>query len=126
ALLFPGNGARDVLGDRPSGPITLIVVDGTWSQAKNLARDNAILQALPRLAFAAPEPSQYRIRKEPNAEYVSTIEALMHVLGALEGEPERFRALLEPFRTMVDNQLRCQALRPSRRYRQPRAASART
>src|SRR4051794_34200026 len=32
ALLFPGPGARNILTDRPSGPITLVVVDGTWSQ----------------------------------------------------------------------------------------------
>ncbi len=120
ALLFPGPGAKDILTERPPGPVTLIVVDGTWSQAKNLVRDNPILTSLPRYAFAAPEPSEYRIRKEPSIEFVSTIEALMHVLGVLEGQPARFRALLEPFRAMVDAQLLCQAQRPSRRYRQPR------
>jgi hypothetical protein len=81
-------------------------------------RDNPVLQALPHYAFAAPEPSQYRIRKEPSDEVVSTIEAVMYVLGVLEGEPERFRALLEPFRYMVDMQLAAQAARPSRRLRQ--------
>lgn len=121
ALLFPRAGARDILVDRPSGPITLVVVDGTWSQAKTVVRDNPILQALPHYAFATPEPSQYRIRKEPRSEYVSTIEALMHVLGVLEDNPAGFRALLEPFRAMVDMQLEAQALRPARRYRQPRA-----
>ena len=124
ALLFPGPGARDVLAEPPAHPITLVVVDGTWSQAKNLVRDNPVLAALPRYAFAAPEPSQYRIRKEPSIELVSTIEALMHVLGALERDPPRFRAMLEPFRAMVDAQLECQALRPSRRLRQPRAERA--
>jgi len=120
ALLFPGPGAKDILTERPEKPITLVVVDGTWSQAKNLVRDNPILKSLPRYAFTAPEPSEYRIRKEPGIELVSTIEALMYVLGVLEGQPARFRSLLEPFRAMVDAQLRCQAQRPSRRYRQPR------
>ncbi len=120
ALLYPGPGARNILEDPPAGPITLVVVDGTWSQAKTVVRDNPILQALPRYAFAAPEPSQYRIRKEPNVEYVSTIEALMHVLSVLENDPVSFRALLEPFRSMVDAQLAAQAARPARRTRQPR------
>src|SRR5262245_57321336 len=119
-LLYPGRGARDILRDRPAGPITLVVVDGTWSQARTVVRDNPVLQALPRYAFAAPEPSHYRIRREPRAEYVSTIEALMHVLGALEGEPARFRRLLDPLRAMVDAQLACQARAPRRRQRQPR------
>jgi DTW domain-containing protein YfiP len=114
-LLYPGPGAKDILREPPAGPVTLVVVDGTWSQAKAVVRDNPILHALPRYAFAAPEPTQYRIRREPRVEYVSTIEALMHVLGALEGEPERFRALLEPLRAMVDAQLACQATAPERR-----------
>jgi DTW domain-containing protein YfiP len=120
-LLYPGPGARDILRDPPAGPVTLVVVDGTWSQAKTVVRDNPVLLALPRYAFAAPEPSQYRIRREPRAEYVSTIEAVMHVLGVLEGEPARFRRLLDPLRAMVDAQLACQARAPRRRQRQPRA-----
>lgn len=119
-LLYPGPGARDILCDPPRGPVTLVVVDGTWSQAKVVVRDNPVLQALPRYAFATPEPSQYRIRREPRAEYVSTIEALMHVLGALEGDPARFRSLLDPLRAMVDAQLACQARSPRRRVRHPR------
>src|ERR1041385_8611832 len=31
-LLWPGPGARDVLKEPPAGPVTLVVVDGTWSQ----------------------------------------------------------------------------------------------
>jgi DTW domain-containing protein YfiP len=124
-LLYPGNGARDVLREPPRGPVTLVVVDGTWSQARTVVRDNPLLQALPRYAFVAPEPSQYRIRREPCDGYVSTIEAVMHVLGAVEGTPERFRALLEPLRAMVDFQLACQAQSPRRQMRQvPRPARA--
>jgi DTW domain-containing protein YfiP len=117
-LLYPGPGARDILRDPPRGPVTLIVVDGTWSQARTVVRDNPVLQALPRYAFATPELSHYRIRREPRAEYVSTIEALMHVLGALEGDPARFRSLLDPLRAMVDAQLACQASSPRRGMRQ--------
>src|SRR4051812_34726481 len=117
-LLYPGPGARDILRDPPRGPVTLIVVDGTWSQARTVVRDNPVLQALPRYAFATPEPSHYRIRREPRAAYVSTIEALMHVLGALEGDPARFRSLLDPLRAMVDAQLACQAGSPRRGMRQ--------
>jgi DTW domain-containing protein YfiP len=121
-LLYPGPGAHDILREPPPGPVALIVVDGTWSQARAVVRDNPVLQALPRYAFATPEPSQYRIRREPRAEYVSTIEALMHVLGALERDPARFRRLLDPLRAMVDAQLACQARSPRRGPRQPRTA----
>lgn len=116
-LLYPGPGAKDLLAEPPPGPVTLIAVDGTWSQAKTLVRDNPILQSLPRYAFDAPELSHYRIRKEPRDEYCSTIEAIMHSLGALEGDAAKFRALLDPFHAMVDAQLAHQAARPLRRFR---------
>lgn len=105
ALLYPGEGAIDIVKSPPPGPITLIVVDGTWWQTKKVVRENPELAALPRYSFVPPAPSEYRIRREPNEAYVSTIEALVHVLGAIEGDPERFTALLEPFRAMVDSQI---------------------
>ncbi len=121
-LLYPGPDAKDLLAEPPQGPVTLVAVDGTWSQAKTIVRDNPILQALPRYAFVAPEASHYRIRKEPSAEYCSTIEALMYALGALEGDPAKFRALLDPFHAMVDAQLAAMAARPVRRVRNAKPA----
>lgn len=103
ALLWPGEGAIDLEQDPPRGPITLVVVDGTWSQAKKVVRVNPSLRALPRYAFAPPAPSAYRIRREPRDDYVSTIEAIAHVLTLLEGD--RFGAMLAPFAAMVDTQI---------------------
>jgi len=62
----------------------VIVLDGTWSQAKTLWWRNAWLLT-PR------EASMYgRMRKEPRRDYVSTLEAVADVLPAL-GEPEQVR-----------------------------------
>ncbi len=105
ALLYPSPGARDVATQPPDGPITLIVVDGTWWQARKLVRQNPALAALPHVAFTPPHASEYQIRKEPQDDYVSTIEALVHTLGHLEGDPARFQALLAPFRAMIASQL---------------------
>ncbi len=123
ALLYPGPEAIDIEESPPPGPITLVVVDGTWWQARKLVRSNPELARLPRYAFRPPKPSDYRIRKEPQEDYVSTIEALVHMLGVLEGDRERFEAMLVPFRAMVDVQLAYAAeRRPSRhaRARRPR------
>jgi DTW domain-containing protein YfiP len=106
-LLYPDPGARDIIADPPAGPVTLVLVDGTWAHARKLVRDNPELASLPRYAFRPPAPSEYRIRKEPSEEYVSTIESLALVLGALEGDPDKFKALLIPFRAMVDAQIAC-------------------
>jgi DTW domain-containing protein len=104
-LLWPGPDAKDLELEPPSGPTTLVVVDGTWALAKKLVRVNPRLASLPRYALRPPAPSAYRIRREPRAECVSTIEAVMYALGALEGDAERFRPMLVPFNAMVDAQL---------------------
>jgi DTW domain-containing protein YfiP len=117
ALLYPGEGAIDVDACPPAGPITLVVVDGTWSHAKKLVRQNPVLAALPRYAFRPTAPSEYRIRREPDEGFVSTLEALVHVLGVLEGDPARFRAMLAPFRAMIDTQIAFRAQKGSQRYR---------
>lgn len=107
-LLYPGEGSIDIVREPPPGPVTLVVVDGTWSQTKKVVRTNPILAALPRYAFVPPKPSEYRIRKEPDAASVATIEALVHALTALEGDASRFEALLAPFRAMIDFQIECE------------------
>jgi DTW domain-containing protein YfiP len=102
-LLYPGPDARDLAREPPPGPVTLVVVDGTWHHARTLMRRNPRLQELPRYVLSAPRPSEYRIRRAPRADYVSTLEALVHALTVLEGR--HFEALLAPFRAMVSVQL---------------------
>jgi len=72
----------------------IIVLDGTWSQAKTLWWRNAWLLKLPRIVLRPREPSMYgRLRKEPRKEWVSTLEAVGDVLPAL-GEDEALRTNL--------------------------------
>jgi DTW domain-containing protein len=80
----------------------VVVLDGTWSQAKTLWWRNAWLLKLGRILVNPKEPSIYgKVRKEPRREYVSTLEAVADVLSAL-GEPEDVRAQLRrAMRTMV-------------------------
>lgn len=105
-LLMPGPGARNLRSDPPPGPVTLVAVDGTWHHARKMLKVNPRLAALPRYAIDPEAPSAYRIRREPSAECLSTLEALAQALGWLEGDPEAYRALMVPFRAMVDAQLR--------------------
>ncbi len=119
-LLYPGPDAIDIREHPPAGPVTLVVVDGTWSLTKKLVRLNPLLQKLPRYAFAPPRPSEYRIRREPAVDCVATIEALVHVLTALEGDSARFDQLLHPFRAMIDFQIACEKRQNGARLRKPK------
>jgi DTW domain-containing protein YfiP len=127
-LLFPSDDARDVRELAGEAPITLVVVDGTWSQARTLVRVNPKLAALPRIAFTPRRPSEYRIRREPADHCVSTIEALAEVLNILEPQQSPFDPLLNPFRVMVDRQARfaveVQESRHARRHPRVRPAPA--
>jgi hypothetical protein len=72
----------------------IIVLDGTWSQAKTLWWRNAWLLKLPLIVLKPAEPSLYgRLRKSPRKECVSTLEAVADVLPAL-GEPAAVRVNL--------------------------------
>jgi DTW domain-containing protein YfiP len=104
AVLFPGEDALPLEQWRRP-PRTLVVLDGTWWQAKKLLKLNPRLAALPRLSFFPTTPGNYRIRTEPSDQHLATIEAVAAVLGALEGEPERFSTMLRPFTYMVDRQI---------------------
>ena len=75
AVLYPGDGACE-----PSAlartPRTLIVLDGTWRQARAMWRDNPSLHRLPRIGFMPEAPGNYRIRREPAPHCLATVEAL--------------------------------------------------
>lgn len=104
-LLYPSEDAQDLALQPPPGPVTLVVIDGTWWQASKLFKHNPFLHALPRYALAPSEESRYRIRREPAAHCLSTIEALEAALVVLEGRPGGIPELLKPFDTMVETQL---------------------
>lgn len=133
ALLFPGPGAADPALLPPGAVKTLVVIDGTWAQARKVLKQNPALLRLRRVGITPTRPGNYRIRREPAAECLATIEALAQALGALEGEgaPERFAGMLAAFTFMVDQQLAHAAARtePPRRWkhktRQDQAAAQR-
>jgi DTW domain-containing protein YfiP len=105
-VLFPGEHAVDVHDLPADRAVSLIVLDGTWSQAKKLLRLNPALAALPRLAFSPRRPSEYQIRRQPADYCVSTIEALGEVLSVLEPTTSPVARLLDPFFAMVAGQQR--------------------
>jgi tRNA-uridine aminocarboxypropyltransferase len=104
-LLYPSDDAKDLALEAPSGPATLVVIDGTWWQASKLFKLNPFLQELPRYGLAPSAASRYRIRREPAAHCLSTIEALEAALSLLEPRKGGFPELLRPFDTMVETQL---------------------
>ncbi len=80
-LLFP-----DRPGSRPDGmPGQIIIVDGTWPQARRMTQRIPALFHLPRLALPTPAPRP-RLRVSPRADGMSTLEAVASVIALFEGD----------------------------------------
>jgi DTW domain-containing protein len=120
-LLYPGPDAA-LLDDLPVGqrPAQLVVLDGTWHHAKTLLRDIPALHPLPRYKLAPVSPSRYRIRREPSAAYLSTVEATVAALRVLEPETRGWDQLLAAFDCMVERQLAHPRFIDARRRHLPR------
>lgn len=105
-LLYPSKDATLLTEIPPAQrPDQLIILDGTWHHAKTLYRDIAALQTLPKYRLAPAEPGNYRIRMEPNATALSTLEAVCAALKQLEPETENIDALMVAFNCMIEKQL---------------------
>lgn len=114
ALLYPSPDA--VLLSPEHAPKHLVVLDGTWSQVRRLLADNPWCAALPTVSLQPAAPSRYRIREEPAAHCLSTIEAIALSLEAIEPDTLGRERILAGFDAMVDGHL-AQARAPHGRYR---------
>jgi DTW domain-containing protein YfiP len=106
-LLFPGDDAQPVatiVASASERPLLLVVPDGTWRKARKLLYLNPLLAALPRVCLPTGLESRYRLRKAPMAGALSTLEAIVVALEALEA-PHSFSALLQPFEALIDGQI---------------------
>lgn len=95
----------------PEGRTILVfVLDGTWRGARGLMNKSRNIGALPRLSFSGNYRSQFKIKRQPMAQYVSTIEAVYYLCEeAQEAGYERLNGqnetLMTVFKKLVDTQL---------------------
>jgi len=96
ALLYPGETAVPL----PAEPARLVLLDGNWRQSRRLLAANPWLAGLPRVSLPLL-PSRYAIRRAHRPGQLSTLEAGLHALALLEGEPERFAPLWAAFDAFI-------------------------
>lgn len=105
-LLFPHAEAQPLadVAARAPRPLTLIVPDGTWTQAIRMRKRTPGLAGVPAVRLPDDLVSAYRLRHDERPAHVSTLEAIAHALGILEGAAARER-LLYIERVMVERTL---------------------
>jgi DTW domain-containing protein len=80
----------------------VVLLDGTWSQAKALWWRNAWMLKCQRVILGPKRPSRYgELRREPRRDGLSTIEAAGMLLAALEKRPDIAETLSASFEQML-------------------------
>jgi DTW domain-containing protein YfiP len=104
----------------------IVLLDGSWSQAKALWWRNAWMLKCQRVILNPAAPSRYgKLRREPRRDGLSTIEAAAMLLAGLEKRPDIGLTLNDAFERMLAKYREAEATlpelapkpRPKRDYR---------
>lgn len=110
---LPRTGAALLAVDKAGAPLPdqraglagldgILVLDGSWSQAKALWWRNPWLLKLRRLVVNPPAPGAFgKARREPRPMAVSTLEAVAYALGDLEGDKALAPRLIAPLQLLM-------------------------
>ena len=102
-FLYPAEEApvlsRDFLEQDPR-PVTLVVPDGTWSQAARMGKRLPGLEHAERVRLPEGRRTQWGIRNEPHPHGLATFEAIARAFGIIES-PDVQAGLEELFLLMV-------------------------
>ena len=104
-IIVLGSGGAPLADPRPvlRGLDGIVLLDGSWKEAKTLWWRNPWLLKLQRLVVNPPAPARIgRIRREPRREALSTIEAAALVLRRLEAGPAAADALMAALDRLID------------------------
>lgn len=105
-VLYPGESAEEVSTQLTQNhdKIRVILLDGTWKKAYKMWQLSSNLQTLPLLRLPTVLKGNYRIRKAPSDNALSTVEAGYHILSLLEPKND-FTPLMVAFDNMIQFQI---------------------
>ena len=110
-LLYPKEGALSVeemqlQEGRVSEPEKwrVILLDGTWKKAFKMYQLSENLHSIPAVALPEELTGNYRIRKAPDANSLSTAEAGYYLLSALDKDTD-FTPVITAFNRMIEFQI---------------------
>lgn len=107
-VLYPGAEATNLeefILESPVYPSTIIIIDGTWSQAKDIFYKNSLFRLPKQVQLKTNISSQYVIRMQPTNRCLSTLECAAVALSILEKNNHIQEALLRPLRALCSFQL---------------------
>lgn len=118
ALLYPGENAWTAKSEAlafqlKDKTLLVLVIDATWFCARKIIERNPFLLDFPRISFYEKYKSEFRFKREPKEDYISTIESCHYLIKELQSaglvkkevNPE---PLMTIFRKMVAFQIQAQ------------------
>ena len=93
------------LAQKKTANFKVLVLDGTWRKTFKMMQLNPSLRKLPRVKIAPQGPSRYKIRKQKNAQSLSTIEAIVSLLAEVENDTAKYNPALQAFEEMQQQQM---------------------
>lgn len=107
-LLYPGASAEnleDLASDCTLTAHNVILIDGTWSQAKDMFLRNSLFRLPKQVQLRSTSSSQYVIRTQPTNMCVSTLECAAVTLSIMEKNQHIQEVLLKPLQALCSFQL---------------------
>ena len=112
-ILFPSKDALNLSETNPSvleKNIAIFLIDSTWACTKKMFTQSKNLQKLKHMSFQTSRTSQYKIKEQPESNYLSTIESthvVLELLNCWQIESLSGKVLedfLNPFHKMIEYQ----------------------
>jgi len=109
-ILFPSSDAINLTDNKPhlsDKPLAIFLIDSTWACTKKIFTQSQNLNKLRHMSFTTTKTSQYEIKVQPDAAYLSTIESTLVVLELLKAhniekiESHSLQNFLNPFKKMI-------------------------
>lgn len=105
-LLYPSKTAVDLKElEYNSDGYNLVLIDGTWPQAKAIYHSSPILHSIKQVKLLTSAVSSYIIRTQPTQGCLSTLETAAEALTQLERDPRYSELLVQPLHILCKYQL---------------------
>ncbi|OUS24303.1 hypothetical protein A9Q99_25585 [Gammaproteobacteria bacterium 45_16_T64] len=104
-LVYPGGDSQPLETLAFDTPQRLVLIDASWRKSRRMLLESPEIMALPKVSLTPSALSRYKIRKVPNPNALSTLEAIVSALSIVESSPDVYHAMLETMDWMIDKQI---------------------